>query len=123
MDSNEEYRTALMQFEEHHDHLVEQLNSAFNLLVVGASIQTVENVLDDLVDYATFHFAYEDAWLAKHGYPRNEHRMECVRFAESLSDIRKEYTGGRKPIVEILTFVKKWVTAHIASPYPLPAPR
>lgn len=114
LDWREAYSVGIDEFDGHHKQLIEQLNTAFDALVGGAAAGEVEQVLDDLIDAATRHFACEQAWMVAHGSPVSAgHDREREQFDRCISEIRKDHPVGARPVLETLTFLKAWLTNHV----------
>jgi hemerythrin len=47
---NDRFVLGVQQFDEHHQHLVGLLNQAYNNFIVGAHTESVESILNELVD-------------------------------------------------------------------------
>ncbi len=60
---NEQFVLGVPEFDEHHQHLVMLLNKTYDDFINGASKETLSLILDELIDYATYHFAAEEHWM------------------------------------------------------------
>lgn len=111
----ESYALGIQEFDEHHKHLVGLLNRTFEQCISGTSSKNLETVLDELIDYATYHFAAEEYWMREHKYPKLvEHRAEHSRFTARVVEIQKDYLSRKGHLsLEVLAFMKAWLTDHI----------
>ena len=78
--------------------------------------QTIEFILDDLVNYTEFHFKREETILELHDYPDlARHRAIHNGFCRKLEELRWEYFQGIRdePDKEILLFLTQWLNTHI----------
>ena len=112
---NDGYSVGIDDVDQHHLHLVALLNDMYDGFTAGMGADQLAPFLDELVDYATYHFACEDRWMAASLYPELAgHRIEHEKFiaavvALQLRMIRQE----RGLYLETLVFVKNWLSEHI----------
>lgn len=102
--------------------LVNQLDDAIR---AGKGEDSVSSVLDAMIDYASYHFAREEALLEACGYPDDEahsHTHQVLRM--QVKQIRDRYLANPDTIHdrEVLAFLKNWLTAHIMGRDKLYAP-
>jgi hemerythrin len=115
---NDSFSIGVQQFDEHHQHLVGLLNKAYNNFAVGFVDGTPESIgaiLDELIDYATYHFAAEEHWMKENSYPKlAEHSEEHRRLSSRVVEMVKDYHLDKPNLaLEILTFLNNWLTSHI----------
>ncbi|MBJ6727361.1 bacteriohemerythrin [Geomesophilobacter sediminis] len=109
------YCVGVSEFDEHHQRLVELLNGAYDSFTSGHSTDAIEAILEELFDYATYHFTAEEAWLKEQGYPDLEsHCAEHARFAAQIREIAREHAPDETVrLMEVLTFLNEWLIDHI----------
>lgn len=102
--------------DEHHEHLVELLNKAYDEFCERGSSRHIAAVLDELVDYATYHFAQEELLMEETDYPRkSEHLLDHAYFVRRIGEIQRDFVTGEIPIsLEIISFLKGWLVRHIS---------
>jgi hemerythrin len=112
---NDEYKTGVQEFDEHHRHLIYLLNKAYDDLQNGTLGDTLDTLLNEMIDYAIYHFRAEESWMEEHHFPLHEkHRQEHARFMSRVSDLHTDFLCGEKKInLEVLAFMKNWVEQHI----------
>ena len=103
------------QFDEHHRHLVKLLNHAYDSFTSGESADTVDYILDELFDYAAYHFSAEESWMKQHDYPlltghAAEHNLFTVKVLEMLKEPHHDVTFR---LLEVMSFLNDWLTSHI----------
>ena len=103
------------EFDGHHLRLVTLLNAAYDAFGNETALVNVEKVVAELVDYATYHFACEERWMESVSYANfEEHRSEHRRFARRVLEIQKDIQCRRTKLnLELLAFMKNWITDHI----------
>lgn len=112
---DESFMLGMQQFDEHHQHLAGLLNRAYDYFTTGADAGSVDSLLDELVDYATYHFAAEEQWMHEHSYPKlEEHRAEHDRFSSRVLEMLKSNSYDKTSLLlEVLTFLNNWLVHHI----------
>jgi len=109
------FELGVMEFDEHHKHFVSLLNKIHDYVTTGASYDSLEAVLEELADYATYHFAAEVYWMRVYKYPDlKQHQKEHERFSTRVAEIQKEFYGGKTELShDVLAFLKNWLSYHI----------
>ena len=109
------YELGIEQFDDHHKHLVELINLAFESFTGEASRDELGALFDELLDYVTYHFTAEESWMQEHNYPEfQKHRDEHDHFCRRVIEIQKDFRKGMANItLEILQFLMNWLTDHI----------
>lgn len=110
-----EYLLGIEQIDEHHRHLFNLLNKTYDSFVIGNSKQDLSDLFDELIDYATYHFAAEEVSMCNNDYSLCEaHRALHTVFSKRVLEIQNDYVAGKGELsLEILTFLKNWITDHI----------
>jgi hemerythrin len=102
------------QFDEDHQVLVALLNLAYDNFTTDAPHESIVSVLDELVDYASYHFAAEEHWMEKQSYPKlDDHRDEHNRFSKWVAAMLKSDPNNRTLLLEIMTYLNNWLNTHI----------
>lgn len=110
-----DYLLGIEEIDGHHRHLFDLLNKTYEMFVAGESKCDLSNVLDELIDYATYHFTAEEMSMAKNCYPNyTQHCALHQKFCQRINEIQKDYLSGRTELsLEILSFLKNWISSHI----------
>ena len=112
---NDSYLVGIEDIDQHHRHLVQLLNDTYDAFTDGSHQEKLGGVLDELIDYATYHFACEERWMQDSSYPGlSVHREEHERFIGRIVEIQKDFHARRANLtLEVLSFLKNWLTSHI----------
>ena len=115
-DWSDTFALGIGQIDNHHRHLFTLLNNTYDTFVTPKRRVEVEEVLEALVDYATYHFSAEERLMSRHTYQHADlHRKEHAYFMERIKVYQREFTGGRKTLpLELIVFLKDWLLDHIA---------
>ena len=114
---DKKFELGIQQIDEHHKHLVSLLNKTYEFVTCDAGNHTLEAVLVELIDYASYHFAAEERWMKAHDYPKlPQHEAEHERFTKRVEQIQKDFFSGKTELtLDVLVFLKNWLSFHILS--------
>lgn len=109
------YLLGLPEIDEHHQHLFTLIQRAFDCYNRGESDQSIRTLLDELMEYAAYHFASEEMLMGEIGYPGiAEHNAEHGIFTEKAKEMLDLYqTIGSAVLSGLLIFLNAWLTQHI----------
>jgi len=111
---NDSLLLGIDQFDEHHRHLVSLVNSANDTLEAGDH-DAVFKLLNELIDYATYHFAAEEFWMREYDYARLEaHEKEHEEFCVYVIEREVQFEAGNLSVLpELMEFLSTWLVEHI----------
>lgn len=108
------YAVGVAQIDEHHRHLVDLLNKAYHDFVHHASHRENAVILDELIDYATYHFTAEEQRMQDNNYPQMAaHKQEHEEFIRRVKEMHADLQQRKVFFLEILQFLKGWLANHI----------
>jgi len=112
---NDAFNLGIKEIDEHHRHLVALLNLTYDVFTQGTSHDGIVEVLDELVDYAKYHFDAEEYWMEVYKYPDLlQHRGEHVFFRQRVNEFQSDFHKRKTNLsLEVLQFLNSWLTAHI----------
>lgn len=97
-----------------HKKLIDLLNRLYEGMKSGQGREVIGKVLEDLINYTKFHFAREDEYFARTGYPAEEHKKEHRELVKQAEELQSRYKNGEPALsIETLDFLKNWLTIHI----------
>src|ERR1039457_4245887 len=93
--------------------LAEELHTAMS---AGRGKSTLSPILDRLVQYTMVHFAQEEQLMRIHGYPGlAAHKTLHEALTQQVQQFQADFHAGKTTItVELMIFLRDWLTAHIA---------
>lgn len=112
----QKYELGIGQFDIHHKHLVDLLNSLYDgYATEQQDDSTLRIVVSSLTDYADYHFTLEETWMKQVDYPDYEdHLMQHKQFIFKLVEFNHLYrTDKDHLILEIISFLRRWLLDHI----------
>jgi hemerythrin-like metal-binding protein len=119
MSWNENFVTGIAVIDEQHQWLINLINDAAPVLALNYNRNHVraERLLDELVNYAVFHFDTEDRLMREYRIdPRHHegHLQSHGKFATEVVRMRAAYNNGDAPSGgALLTFLANWLVFHI----------
>ena len=98
-----------------HKKWIDLFNRIYQAHIKGENESSVRQVIKDLVDYTVWHFGFEDKMMEKYNFKTFEsHKMQHDDILEQVQEIYRQLENGEEIlIVNILEFLKKWLTNHI----------
>lgn len=101
--------------DEQHQRLVSLLNKAYDAFTDTADDQDVAWLLNELVDYATYHFISEEQWMVASKFPDFEmHKSAHDAFSNQVAMMYKKYRNGDTTLLaDIFLFLNDWLVTHI----------
>ncbi|MBF0185049.1 MAG: bacteriohemerythrin, partial [Magnetococcales bacterium] len=108
-------RIHIREVDKQHKQLVEMVNHLYRLIKAGDFAHAISDVLPALLEYTVFHFGFEEELFARYGYPQAvEHHARHVKLVEQAKAfVPRLQNGDRAVAMELLGFLKQWLTQHI----------
>lgn len=99
-----------------HKKIFSIINQLFTYMSKGESKDKLREVLNELVDYAQYHFNSEEAHFCKlKGFPeQGKHIDEHQQFVEKVQQFQSDFIQGKKMLtMDVFIFIKNWINTHI----------
>lgn len=117
---NDSYATGVPEIDEQHMILVHTLNEASEKLAGDSRIETLEQITQDLLSYALYHFETEEELMQEYGYVEDAeadaelHMQQHRTFSAKVVSVR-EGLKSSTPIApaDLLDFLNRWLINHI----------
>lgn len=101
------FKIGIAQVDQEHRHLF--------TLVRALNLQSVQQTVDELLDYVVTHFSNEQELMERSGYPAFEQHLKLhEEFGSSVADFMGNgdaWTEDR--VQELRRFLNKWLIGHI----------
>ncbi len=105
--------TGIAIIDSQHQRIVDYLNK-FDDAKDSGNRETVNFVLNELVDYTLTHFAFEEELQAKAGYPfLKAHKRVHDIFTKRVEEFQQRAASGEDVAPELLSMLKIWLVNHI----------
>lgn len=113
---NRNFETGIEDIDQQHKVLVDILNRLARHFVSGVARVDCEHILDELLDYAAFHFKSEEAiWhegLGTGDAVRNHHDSHQLFFAQ-IQIFRGSKAREEQVLADIFDYLARWLAFHI----------
>lgn len=98
-----------------HQKLVSLVNELHAAMSKGKGKDVLGYILEELINYTQYHFAHEEKLFDRYGFPgASAHRKEHEQLVEEVKKLHEKFTKGNLMLsMEVLYFLKNWVTNHI----------
>jgi hemerythrin len=112
---NDSYSINIREIDRQHMKLVQIINDLNDAMRGGTANDVLTKILRELVSYTKTHFANEEGYLERYGYPDlRAHKLEHTAFVKKISDFRDDFESGRLGVsIDIMKFLKDWLLKHI----------
>lgn len=117
---DESYATGVAEIDEQHMILVHTLNEASVKLANDAGIEQLEQITQDLLAYALYHFETEETLMQEYGYEEGSpadaamHLEQHRSFSAKVVAVRDGIkTGNPIAPADLLAFLNQWLINHI----------
>jgi hemerythrin len=115
----DEYSLGVEQIDEQHRKLFEIAGRAYDFLKDEFSIDKYDQVvaiLEELKDYAVYHFETEEGYMKSIGYRKFlSHKVVHDDFIQKVKDtnLNKVDENPEQYLLEVLNFIVNWIDGHI----------
>ncbi|RKD33921.1 bacteriohemerythrin [Thermohalobacter berrensis] len=115
----DKYSVNIKEVDKQHKKLFEIGNELYTLVSLNDGIDRYDEIMkiiEELKDYAIYHFNYEEKLMKEYGYEEfNDHKQQHDAFVNKILDIEKQDIDGKQNIItmDILNFIADWIEKHI----------
>ncbi len=112
---NSSVQINIREIDKQHRKLIDLINDLHRAMKSGSGSQQAGTILNQLVDYTSTHFSYEEGLLQKCDYPDiTAHKERHKKLVAQIVDFQRKFQEGNSTIsVEIMDFLKSWLVDHI----------
>jgi hemerythrin-like metal-binding protein len=112
---DERFAVGIAEIDRQHQGLVRMINDLHEALVAERGQAALADVVSRMLDYAAHHFITEESLMSGHGYPfYGEHKKEHDAFTLKARDLKRRIENkGFVLSLEVLHFLRDWLTSHI----------
>jgi len=103
------------EIDDQHMKLIQMINNLDNAMQTGQGKNKVGEILTQMVNYAVGHFALEEKYFDKFGYPDTPaHKAEHQKFIAEVSKFKQDFEAGTLGLsIKVLSFLSDWLRGHI----------
>jgi hemerythrin len=112
---DDRYELGIERLDEHHQRLVGILNTIYESCLDYHQEGNLEMILEELIDYAGYHFAAEEQLMQNNGYPEQRiHTKEHDMFTRQIAHFQQDLFDGKGLLaLEMVKFLGTWLIHHI----------
>ena len=112
---DDSYSVDVAEIDEQHKKLVGMINKLHDALEQKKDETVVDDILNDLIDYADEHFSVEEKYFDKFSYEETvPHKKQHRQFIERVGNLKRGHrAGGETLSQDVLQFMKDWLIGHI----------
>ena len=108
--------TGIQMLDEQHQELFGVMERLRRMIEVGAARPLVEALLGDLVACTERHFATEETYMSRFGYPDfPQHVSDHASMLASLRELQARYQESQQAMALMVpTFLERWLKHHVS---------
>lgn len=108
------YGLKVPRMDEEHQGIIASMNKLHVQRESNATVPELAREVDHLVSLTVRHFADEEAYMAKIGFPElAKHKLIHKSLLEKVMQHKNEFEASGKLTDEFFAFLKMWLKAHI----------
>ena len=109
------YSVSVLRFDTEHKKLFSLINELNDAMAEKRGRFVIVRVLQELSEYARWHFRGEESAMRRSGYPELEqHIAEHRVFTSKVAEFHAEYGENQAGIpIDVLLFLRDWLQKHI----------
>lgn len=109
------YNTEIESMDSQHKSIIELINKIYNVIRNEESVTSVDEILEEMVQYAEKHLQDEEGFLKTNQFPDLEHHITLHRhYRDNLNELlEKSKKGDAKAMIDTYSFLRQWWTQHI----------
>ena len=111
---DDHFSVNVAEIDAQHKNLFVMLNSFYDD-IKNKRTEAIGDLLKEVIDYASYHFSTEEAYMQRANYPDYEsHKEEHAKFVEKAQDLKSRLdAGGLVLTLEVTNFLKTWIIDHV----------
>jgi len=103
------------EIDSQHQHLVNFINDLSEAMKEGKGKDVAGEIISGMILYAQTHFATEEKYFDKFGYPETlMHKEEHNAFVKKVTEFKNDFDKGKQLLsIPLLSFLRDWLVNHI----------
>ena len=112
---NDQYSVGIRKIDDQHKRLVGFINDLHGSMLEGKGKEVMGKILGGLIDYTRTHFLAEESLMSLYRYADFEaHKKEHDGLTGKVLDLQRKFQEGTASMtLDLMTFLKDWLTNHI----------
>ncbi len=110
-----EYSVGVPEIDAQHRRLLDIINQLHHAMKMGGKPTAIVEVINELIGYTRYHFAYEERILEDSGYADlEEHRRKHRAMVAQVETFRDSAAEGKATLsLKLMGFLRDWLSKHI----------
>jgi hemerythrin len=102
------------EIDEHHKRLIGLINTLHRGIAGHHGKDVLGTILDELSDYAVYHFRTEEDYMKRFNYPGfPQHKAAHDAFIQNVTGFQKDLKNEMARPLTVMTFMNEWLITHI----------
>ena len=109
------FSVGVLEVDDEHKQLLAIINHLHDAMRAGSDTAELSRVMDELVNYTRFHFAFEEQLMERVGYPdMQEHGRRHQAMMARVAQFQADAANARALFsMKLMEFLKYWLSKHI----------
>jgi hemerythrin len=109
------FSVGVLEIDDQHRKLLAIINHLHDAMRAGSDTAELSRVMDELVNYTRFHFAFEEQLMERVAYPDvQEHRRRHQAMVARVVQFQADVANARALFsMKLMEFLKYWLSKHI----------
>jgi hemerythrin len=110
------YSVGIASIDAQHKQLIDMINSLNSAMAKGEANMMISEILSELSEYTRYHFRYEEELFESFDYPQTaSHKKKHAQLIDQVSSLKERFESDQTGSIglEIIQFLKSWLTQHI----------
>jgi len=115
IDWTDELSVKIAEIDGEHKTLVAMINKLNDAMRQGKGKELLGEIVDGLTKYTATHFATEEKYFDKFGYPdAAKHKKQHADFVQKVSEFKSGFEQGKITLsIDVVSFLSNWLKTHI----------
>ena len=111
----DKYKVGIAELDRQHKTLIGLINKLYDAMKEGHGKDVLKAILDDLFEYAKYHFGTEEKYFSKYNYINKLEQIKAhTEFKNTVVEFKNKLDAGNVFIsIELMNFLKEWLSTHI----------
>ena len=112
---NNTFSVGVASIDEQHKILINMINDFYDNLKNRSNNENISILINEMKNYAQFHFALEEKYMTQFNYPEVVlHKEQHDYFDNKVEELEEKFNKDTLIIsFEITSFLKEWLKNHI----------
>lgn len=108
------FNLGIEEIDKQHKKIVELINTLNTAILNKDADLKISSMLDEMTDYADYHFKTEEGYFKEYHYPLlEEHIKQHSAFIEKVKQFKEKHESGHSITFRLMNYLRKWLTNHI----------